>query len=111
MAKRVRATRKRNFTGVMFGVNSAALVNYHSEETLEVEPLAMPAPPPHQLCPPEHAEYVASRRGRVYYWADSPLVLRIRPENRVYFRTEQDALASGRTLSRAQIRRLRGGRG
>lgn len=44
---------------------------------------------------PDSMQFVASRRGKKYYPVTSPMGERIKPENRVYFPTANDAEASG----------------
>ena len=44
--------------------------------------------PPGTLC-------VASKRGKNYYKVDSSAGQKLAPENRVYFRTEEEARAAG----------------
>lgn len=42
---------------------------------------------------------VASKNGKKYYWPWSPLAKKIKPENIVWFKSEAEAQASGRTKS------------
>lgn len=44
---------------------------------------------------PDGMQFVASHKGKKYYSVTSPMGERIKPENRVYFPTADDAEASG----------------
>lgn len=44
---------------------------------------------------PDGMKFVASRKGKKYYTVASPMGERIKPENRIYFPTADDAEASG----------------
>ena len=42
---------------------------------------------------------VASKNGKKYYWPWSPLAKKIKPENLIWFKSEAEAQATGRTKS------------
>jgi hypothetical protein len=49
---------------------------------------------------PPKTRYAASIRGKVYYRENSPGVKRIKPQNIIYFETENEARATGRNRAR-----------
>lgn len=48
---------------------------------------------------PEHWAFAGSKTGKTYYSKDCTGLARIKPENRIYFVTAQEALAAGYQLS------------
>lgn len=51
--------------------------------------------------PTSQKSYIGSKSGKVYYPASCKSVNRIKPENRVYFESEQAASSAGRTRAKA----------
>jgi phage shock protein PspC (stress-responsive transcriptional regulator) len=49
---------------------------------------------------PLNGNYVGSKTGKTYYTKDCKGINRIKPENRVYFTTQQEAQSQGRSLSK-----------
>jgi hypothetical protein len=50
----------------------------------------------------EEAAWVASSRGSVYYLSSCSAARRLVPENRIYFRTEEEAKSAGYSRSRSK---------
>ncbi|MEI8223736.1 MAG: hypothetical protein WCG20_01290 [bacterium] len=55
---------------------------------------------PQTLSPTPDGNYIGSKTGKTYYTKDCKGINRIKPENRVYFITQQEAQSQGRSLSK-----------
>jgi hypothetical protein len=61
------------------------------------QPSAQPSKPEPQPAPASADAYVASSRAKVFHKASCPAASKIKDENRVTFKTREEAVASGRT--------------
>lgn len=71
------------------------------EGSEEITILNQEGVPPIALIDKSEIRYIASKNGKMYYNIDCAGAKRIKPENQIWFKTEEDALKSGFNYSKS----------